>query len=251
MNVLIVEDETAAADYLGGVLHEAAPQCRVLGVTESVEQTLEWLDKNPLPDLILMDIHLSDGSSFALFEKRDIPVPIIFTTAYDQYALQAFKVNSIDYLLKPVSPDALRKALDKWQRLSHAEIRSYLQRLNSLAEPVPPACPRLLLPLGDQLLPISLDEIACFYTTGRRTLVLLHDGRQLPWNKTLDAVMAQLGGREDFIRANKQYILSRASVRKLVIWFDNRLRADLVVPTPEPVYISKNKAAEFKEWLVR
>ena len=132
MRVLIVEDETAAAENLEYLLRKVDPDIEVATNTESVEQTARWLSENTV-DLIFMDIHLSDGSAFSLFDSVDVKTPIIFTTAYDQYALDAFKVNSIDYLLKPIKPSDLQRALDKFHRLSQPDISQYLARLNSLA----------------------------------------------------------------------------------------------------------------------
>lgn len=248
MNVLIVEDETVAAEYLSEILALAAPLAQVVAVTESVQQTVNWLQTHSLPDLILMDIHLSDGDSFRIFEAIDVSVPVIFTTAYDQHALQAFKVNSIDYLLKPVSVSDLRRALEKWQRLSQPEIGEYLKRLPQLMHSGCTVSARLLLPFKDQLIPVAISDIACFYTSGRGCLVLLRDGRSIPWRQTLEGVSRQLPSNS-FIRANKQYIIARDYVQKLTVWFDNRLLVSLSVATPEPIYISKNKATEFKHWL--
>lgn len=248
MKILIVEDETAAYENLVDILAEIAPDAEVLDNTESVRQTVRWLQSHPKPDLILMDIHLSDGSSFAIFEHVEVESPIIFTTAYDQYAIDAFKVNSIDYLLKPIKPEELRRALEKYSRLNQQDILSYLSQLHQLAE-TPKYKDKILVPYKDKLLPINTKEIACFYTTEKSTCIYLNDGRSYSYAKTLDQIYATLNPAE-FIRANKQYIVARNSVKEITIWFDSRLLINLSIEVPERIYVSKNKASEFKNWIV-
>ena len=245
---MIVEDETAAYENLADMLAGMDPSVDIVANTESVRQTARWLQANPAPDLIFMDIHLSDGLAFAIFEHARVDAPIIFTTAYDQYALDAFKVNSVDYLLKPIKPEELRRALDKFARWSRQDIARYLERIAGLAA-APKYKDRLLIPVRDKLLPISVREIACFYTSDKSTSVFLRDGRSYPYARTLEQIASTLNPA-DFIRANKQYILSRDSVRDLTIWFDNRLLVTLDIEVPERIYISKNKASEFKNWMV-
>lgn len=248
MRVLIVEDETAAYENMADALRTIDPAIEIAGNTESVSQTLEWLQTHPQPDLIFMDIHLSDGSAFLLFDRMKIETPVVFTTAYDQYALDAFRVNSIDYLLKPVKPEELQRALDKFRHWMPADMGGYLSRLMTLA-PKPAYKEKILVPLRDKLLPLPLTDVACFYTTNKQTLVCLKDGSRLPYVKTLEQIMAMLNPSR-FIRANKQYIIARDSVREIVVWFDSRLLVKLTTDTPEPIYISKNRATEFKAWLV-
>lgn len=246
MRVLIVEDETAAAENLEYLLRKADPNIEVADNTESVEQTARWLSENAV-DLIFMDIHLSDGSAFSLFDSVDVKTPIIFTTAYDQYALDAFKVNSIDYLLKPIKPSDLQRALDKFHRLSLLDISQYLTRLNSLASK-PKFVSRLLVNERDKIIPISVDSIACVYCTERKTVIITNDGRSVRYNRPLDAIMSELNPAK-FIRANKQFIISRDAVADITVWFDNRLRVRLSVATPEEIYVAKNRVSEFKSWL--
>lgn len=248
MRVLIVEDETAAYENMVKALQAIDGTIEIAGNTESVCQTAEWLQNNPLPDLIFMDIHLSDGSAFLLFDRMKVDTPIVFTTAYAQYAIDAFKVNSIDYLLKPIKPDELQRVLDKFRRWVPADMSGYLSRLMALA-PKPVYRDKILVPLRDKLIPVSLDTVACFYTTNRHTLVCQKDGTQYAYAKTLEQIMTLLDPSR-FIRANKQYIVARDSVREITVWFDSRLLVTLTVDTPEPVYISKNRTAEFKAWIV-
>ena len=239
MRVLIVEDETAAYENLVDILKEVSYDIQISGNTESVTQTIHWLQSNPAPDLIFMDIHLSDGSAFTIFDKMELETPIVFTTAYDRYAIEAFKVNSVDYLLKPVKVEDVKHALDKYSKLTHQDILQYLSQLNLLA-PALRYKDKLLIPYKDKLLPVSLRDVSCFYTADKNTCV---------YSKTLEQIMSSLNPA-DFIRANKQFIIARNSVTDITIWFDSRLLVTLDVEVPERIYISKNKASEFKSWLV-
>lgn len=248
MKILIVEDETAAYDSLVEILHDIDPNIQIMGNTESVRQTIDWLGSNPEPDLILMDIHLSDGSSFLIFESLEIETPIIFTTAYDEYAIEAFKVNSIDYLLKPIKTEELERAIQKFKKWTQPEMDEYLSRLAQLI-PTKRYKEKMLIPVKDKLLPIDLQEVSYFYTTEKNTNVYLKNGNSYPYSKTLEQIFSTLNP-ENFYRANKQYIIARSSVKNITIWFDNRLLLTLDIDVPERIYISKNKAADFKAWLV-
>ena len=249
MKVLIVEDETAAAENLAEMLNEIDPTIMVMGNTECVQQTVRWLQGNESPDLIFMDIHLSDGSSFAIFQQMEVETPIIFTTAYDQYAIDAFKVNSIDYLLKPIKEQDLRQALLKFSKLSQQDTDQYLQLLKQLTGEHDYKS-RLLIPYRDKLLPVEVKDIACVYSTNKNTEVFLKDGKHYACTTALDQLMSQLNPQE-FIRANKQYIVARSAITNITIWFDSRLLINVGVETPERIYVSKNRAAEFKAWIVK
>lgn len=248
MRVLIVEDETAAYENLVDIIAEVDSRIRVVGNTESVTQTVQWLQSNPSPDLIFMDIHLSDGSAFAIFDKIALETPIVFTTAYDRYAIEAFKVNSIDYLLKPVKVADIEHALDKYGKLTHQDVLQYLSQLTRLS-PAPRYSDRLLIPYKDKLLPINVKDISCFYTTDKNTFVYLKNGDKYPYAKTLEQIIFTLDPA-DFTRANKQFIVARDSITNITIWFDNRLLVTLDTEVPERVYVSKNRASEFKAWIV-
>lgn len=248
MNVLIVEDETAAYESLVYLLNEIDPTINVLGNTESIEQTIHWLNEKDTPDLILMDIHLSDGAAFAIFEHIQVEVPIIFTTAYDEYAIEAFKVNSIDYLLKPIKQEELERALIKFKKWSKTDISEYLSKLAHLSA-APRYPDKLLIPLKDKLLPLSIKEISFFYTADKSTSIGLKDGDYLPYSKSLDVISSSLNPA-NYYRANKQFIVARHAVQNITVWFDSRLLLTLDRDTPERIYISKNKAADFKDWLI-
>ncbi len=248
MNVLIVEDETTAYENMVDLLAQVDPNIHVVGNTESIRQTIKWLGEHEAPDLIFMDIHLSDGSAFVIFDEIRIEIPIIFTTAYDRYAIEAFKVNSIDYLLKPVKEDDMRRALTKFSKWGRPDISQYLSQIAQMVSK-PNYSDKILIPYKDKLLPVSLSEIACFYTADKNTFVFLKNGMKYPYGKTLDQIYSTLNPH-DFFRANKQFIVARNSVSNITIWFDSRLLVSLEVDTPERIYVSKNKASEFKTWMV-
>lgn len=249
MKILIVEDETAAYDNLVEILSEIDPKIQIAGSTESIRQTIKWLESNQNPDLILMDIHLSDGSAFAIFDKLTVETPIIFTTAYDEYAIEAFKVNSIDYLLKPIKPEELKRALDKFKRLSRQDVMKYIAQLTQFT-PSPKYNDKLLIPFRDKLQPVDTTEISFFYTTDKNTQIYLNNGKTLLYSKTLEQIERSLNPA-DFFRANKQFLISRGSVSNITIWFDSRLLLSMNQETPERIFVSKNKASEFKAWFVR
>lgn len=248
MKVLIVEDETIAYEYLSKLIGKIDPETEILAVTESISQTVKWLQSNPQPDLIFMDIHLSDGSAFSIFELITVETPIIFTTAYDEYAINAFKVNSIDYLLKPVQEDELQKAIEKFRKLTSVEIDQYVthQAETNFGGNY---YKRLLVSYRDNLIPLPVEDVAYFYTTEHQTQICLSNGKKYVYNKTLDSIVQHLNP-ELFFRANKQFIVSLNHVENITIWFDRRLLLTLDVETPERIYVSKNKAAEFKEWMI-
>lgn len=249
MKLLIVEDETAALDNLIEILATIDTSFEIAGTTESISQTIKWFEANPNPDLILMDIHLSDGSAFSIFDKITIETPVIFTTAYDEYAIEAFKVNSIDYLLKPIKPEELKRAIEKFRKWTQKDLLKYISQLTQFA-PAPTYNDKLLVPFRDKLQPVDLHDIAFFYTTEKSTLIFLKNGKTLSYSKSLEQI-EKLVNPADFFRANKQFLLSRNSVTNITVWFDSRLLIAVDMEPPERIYVSKNRASEFKAWMVR
>lgn len=250
MRVLIIEDETAASENLIAMLQEADSSIEVVKVLESVQQTIRWLTSNSAPDLIFMDIHLSDGSAFTLFQEIEVTVPIVFTTAYDQYALDAFAVNSVDYLLKPIKASELNRALDKFRRWTQSDVMDYLQRMMKMRPAATPTVytTTLLLPVKDRLVPVNMDDVAFIYSTDRKTQIHLKTGETMAYNRSLDSISEDLDPSR-FFRANKQYLVARDCVKDIVVWFDSRLLVRMSIDLPEPLFVSKNKAADFKNWM--
>lgn len=246
MDALIIEDETAAAVNLKALLAEVDPTVRVIGVIDAVVDAVRWFGAHPLPDLVFMDIHLADGDAFRIFSEVDVACPVVFATAYDRYALDAFKVNGLDYLLKPIKPDELRRALEKCKRFSVPEKAEYMERTNRFASGYS-RC--FLVPYRDKLVPLNVEEIAYCYTSAEKVTVRTCDGRSLPMDKSLDTLMGMLPER-DFFRANRQFIVSRNAVRDMSVWFGYRLCINLTVETPERIIVSKARVPEFKKWFV-
>jgi DNA-binding LytR/AlgR family response regulator len=188
---------------------------------------------------------------FTLFQEMEITVPIVFTTAFDQYALDAFTVNSIDYLLKPIKTSELERALEKFKRWTKSDVIEYLERMMKMrpADSVKTDyITSLLVPVKDKLTPVSLDDVACIYSTDRKTQIHLKSGKMMLYNRSLDSLISSLDPAK-FFRANKQYIVARDCVKDIVVWFDSRLLVNMPIELPEPLFVSKNKAAEFKNWI--
>lgn len=248
MRVLIIEDETAAYENLCDMLHSIDSSIHIAGNTEGVAQSVRWLQANPQPDLIFMDIHLSDGSAFTIFDMIEVTTPIIFTTAYDQYAINAFKVNSVDYLLKPIKSHELEASIAKFRKFSRGDIAQYIKQMAQL-RPEHKYCDKILISHRDKLIPIRTSDISYFYSSDNRRVIIMRDGTTYLHSKTLGEIASTLDPTL-FMRVNKQYIIARESVHEITIWFDSRLRITLNTEVPEPIFISKNKATEFKAWIV-
>lgn len=249
MKALIIEDETAAARNLKMLLAASYPEIDVIGTIESVAEAVAWFGANPTPELVFMDIHLADGNSFRIFDSVKIECPIIFTTAYDQYALDAFRVNSIDYLLKPIKQSDLERAVGKLLTLTSAASREYVGRTQEMVEKANnKSNSTLLVQVKDKIIPISTEDIAFFYTSNERVSVTTLDGRCYPVDGTLEGHYGALS-TEQFFRANRQFIIARRAIRDMSVWFGSRLAVNLSVDTPERIIVSKARTSEFKAWL--
>ena len=249
MKILIIEDETAAAQNLSAILKEIAPDVEILDIIDTVVDSVEWFRSNPMPDLVFMDIHLSDGKSFRIFDSVKVDVPIIFTTAYDQYALEAFKVNGIDYILKPINEQDVSRAIDKWKMLTNADRSSYVERVDTMAQTERVEQQTFLVRFRDKIIPLSCDDIAFFYTSDERVSAYNFKGERYPIERTLEALQGILP-QNVFFRANRQFIVSREAVKDISVWFGSRLLLNLTLETPEKIIISKARVPEFKAWLV-
>ena len=251
MKAIIIEDESVAAQALQSLIQELNPEMEVLTTLQTIEESVEWFEENPMPELVFMDIHLADGSSFAIFDKVDITCPIIFTTAYDEYALKAFEVNSIDYLLKPINKADLERALNKLQHLTAASRDQEKASLEGLLAQMGGAKKKyktcFLLPERDKLIPLAVSNIAYVFIDTKTVKAISMDNHTYYLNQTLDDIMAQLDP-EQFFRANRQFIISRNAVKDLSVWFGNKLAVNLNVPVPEKIIVSKARVGEFKTW---
>lgn len=246
MRLVIVEDETAAAVNLQAILRKLAPEAAVEAVLESVQEGVDWFGSHPMPDLVFMDIHLADGDSFRIFEAVEVAAPVIFTTAYDRYALDAFRVDSIDYLLKPINAADVERALAKFRRLTGQERLDYGTHVRQVAASRREGA--FLVRVRDRIIPLKPEQIAFCYTCDEKVTACGYDGAVYPLDRTLEALEAQLS-EYDFFRANRQFIVARKAVRDIAVWFGGRLSLSLTVATPERIVVSKARVPVFKAWL--
>lgn len=250
MRALIIEDEILAAQSLRSLIEELLPEAEILDILQTIDDSVEWFQSHPMPDLVFMDIHLADGSSFSIFDEAEITCPVVFTTAYDEYALKAFEVNSIDYLLKPISKKELERAIRKYENWSSGkENPALLQKL--LSELRHDAWKSYLLIVEkDKMVPLPVKDIACIYIDTKLVKVLTYTGKHHYLDQTLDELMNQLNPTR-FYRANRQYIIAKEAVKNISLWFNNKLSVNLTVEVPERILISKMKAGDFKRWIVK
>lgn len=248
MKVVIIEDETAAAQNLAAILRGIDAGIEIVETIDTVVDSVEWFKTHPAPDLVFMDIHLSDGESFRIFDNVKVASPIIFTTAYDQYALEAFKVNSIDYLLKPINERDVRRALEKWRTLTSADRRGYSERVQDMARTQRREKQVFLVHTRDKIVPLASDDVAYFYTSNEKVSAFDYKGEHYPMEHTLEALSGMLSEHK-FFRANRQFIVARRAVKDIAVWFGSRLALNLSVETPEKIIISKARVPEFKAWL--
>lgn len=256
MKVLIVEDEELAAEGLLQNLRRIEPKVEILAVLDSVREAVNWFSENSMPELAFFDIQLADGLSFSIFEQCNITCPIIFTTAYDEYALRAFKVNSIDYLLKPFEVEDLRKALEKWRLLSgstalqpDAEIMRLLMQQMSSQIRQPSYKTRFMVKTGDHLHSINSSEIDYFYSENKIVWLRQQNGRKYLIDYTLEQLEEMLDP-QDFYRINRKYIVSIGAIKSVAAYTNSRLKVLLKEPPDkEEVLISREKVEAFKGWL--
>ena len=251
MRTLIIEDEKAALRNLKAAMQEVDTDFDIVGETDSVTDTLEWFACHSMPELVFMDIHLADGSAFGIFEQVDITCPIIFTTAYDEYALQAFRVNSIAYLLKPISSADLQMAIDKLKLLGGAKAegtKTDFQAVMHALKREEGYKTHFLVPVkGDRFVPVSVDQISYFYISDGVVKAVLQSSETFIFQQTLDELAELLNPRQ-FFRANRQYIIAHKAVVGVSLWFGGRMVLQLTPPTDEKVIISKACVPAFREW---
>lgn len=250
-SALIIEDETIAAQNLQRLLREVAPDLHIVGAIQSIEESVEFFQQQPRPDLCFMDIHLADGLAFRIFDKVPNPCPIIFTTAYDQYALQAFQTTSIDYLLKPINKEDLRRALFKVEQLTNRDDSHRLEALVELyRQQRRHYKSSFLIPVRDKFIPLPTSDIAFFYLEDKLSRAQTLDGQQYTLDQPLDTLMSQLDP-QFFFRANRQYIIAHKAIKEISIWPISKLCVTLAVPTPDRIIISKARVHDFKDWYTR
>lgn len=251
MKTLIVEDEELAVKKLQKTLAAVDSSIEIAGVTDSISSTVEWLQNNDAPDLILMDIELADGQSFAIFDLVKVTSPVIFTTSYDEYALKAFKVNSIDYLLKPVQPEDLETALNKFRSLRGSASSSSIQLLvTELQQRLSPKeyRKRFLVKNGQKLVSVETQDIAYFYSDGRLNFFRTKDNKKFIVDYTMDELSEMLNP-QDYFRISRSFFIAISSIEKIDDYFGNRLILQLSPAADREVLVSREKVADFKIWM--
>ena len=251
MNVLIIEDEFHAVTRLSRLLRSIRPDYRIVHSVDSVRESVEWLEENGLPELIFMDIQLSDGLSFSIFNKIEILTPVIFTTAFNEYSLRAFKVNSVDYLLKPIDETELSQAIQKFEQLNEARNVDSLKSLGSIMKDFVAKesyKERFLIRHRDQFLFLLSGDIAYFYSEDSVTFIMTQDGRRFIFDRTLNQLEGDLDPRQ-FFRINRRQIIHHSSIVKIHTHFNSRLKIDLVPEFDQDALVSREKVKEFKLWL--
>ena len=250
MNVLIIEDEAAAATWLTDLLLKYNGGITVLETLDSVGDAIYWFLHNPAPDLVLMDVHLSDGNGFRIFDAVQVRSPIIFTTAHQQYALQAFRVNSVDYLLKPVTFGRLAQALQKWQLWTEGAFPAPVHNLSPTAVAVPANAykSRFLVRFGDRIQFKSTTEIAYFWADGKITYLVASDGRRYIVDYTLEE-LEHLLDPHYFYRLSRKVMARIEAVKEIKAYPGGRLKVQLLPPPDGEVLVSRERVPDFKGWL--
>lgn len=252
MKIVIIEDEPLAAERLERLIRQHRDDIELLAVLDSVENSVKWFNENLHPGLVFMDIMLADGISFEIFERTPVDVPVIFTTAYDEYTLRAFKVNSIDYLIKPVDPGELAAAMDKFSALrSGNDFRqSSLPMEKALRLLTERYKSRFMVKVGDHIRIIPPENILYFYSLEKATYLHSADNRNYPVDYTLEN-LEELLDPAKFFRINRKYMIRIEAIKDIASYSNSRLRIDLQHLAGEEVIVSREKTADFKKWLDR
>lgn len=251
VRTLIIEDESAAARRLEKLIHAIEPGFVILDKLDSVASTIQWLMNNPAPDLIFLDIHLGDGLSFGIFEKHALQCPVIFTTAYDEYAIKAFKLNSIDYLLKPVKPEELQFSIQKFKKQFQKEIPSvpdFKALLESLKSDENKWKKRFIVHFGDKIKAINTEDIAYFIILEKNTFLVTHQNSSFGVSYSLEQ-LEELLEPNKFFRVNRKFIIGFQSIENMYMWSRSRVKLQVKPAPSEDVIVSTDRTSRFKEWL--
>lgn len=251
MKILIVEDESINASRLKRLLEELEPNCEILGIIDTVVDTVAWLKLNPPPDLITMDIRLADGLSFAIFDEIEITCPVIFTTAYNEYAIRAFKVNSIDYLMKPIEKNELEFALNKFKSLNknEANVTNIAGILKELIKK-PVFRMRFLVTYRDGYKSVDVADIDFIYSEFKTSNLFLKSGVIISIPQTMEELEQELDPNI-FFRANRQFFIRAESIKSIANYFNAKLKIQLKLDPEREVIISREKTPFFKQWMDR
>lgn len=249
MKAIIIEDEKLAAERLEELIREIDSSIEVTAGLSSITESVKWLQKNK-PDLIFLDIQLEDGLSFSIFDEIEIDVPIIFTTAYDQYAIRAFKLNSIDYLLKPVKKDELRESLNKFRTIKSSYLMDFKEIIKSLGREEITYKERFLINYGQKIKKVKTEEIAFFYAMEKSVFASTFDMHTLPVDYTLDKLQEVLDPKK-FFRINRKMLVNFESIKNMVPFSRSRIKIELTPPAPKDIdpLVSVERSSQFKEWM--
>ena len=252
MHVLIIEDEDQAARRLESVINRVDPSIRIVGRTDSVKSSVRWLRSNPAPDLIFMDIQLGDGLSFEIFDRTDVKSPVVFTTAYDEFALRAFKVNSIDYILKPVDEADVRASITKLNDLiSRGRSGSMMESIGQVVQMLTRKFKeRFVVKVGEHLRTIEVKDISYFFSKDKATFAAAADGRV----HILDFALEQIEGMVDpqvFFRVNRKYLIRADAINDIISFSNSRLKVILKGGADDDVIVARERVQEFRAWLDR
>ena len=254
MKLVIIEDEYHAHQHLVSLIKEIEPQAEILEILDSVEDAVTWFRHHPQPDLIFMDIQLADGLSFEIFGQVDLAAPVIFTTAFDQYTLKAFKVNSVDYLLKPVEPAELRAAINKFGEVYQTAVPAFdqgaMQRLFDNLRAKNTFRSRFLIKKGQTWQSVPVEEIAHLYSEDGLTFAMDRQKRRYQLDLSLEKLQDELDPHR-FFRINRKQIVAFSSIEKIHSWFNHRMKVNLQPQEPFESIVSRDKVKHFKEWLDR
>ncbi|MBX2938458.1 MAG: response regulator transcription factor [Ferruginibacter sp.] len=249
IKIVILEDEMPAANRLFKMIQELEPDVQLMATLHSVSGAVDWFKHSPPPDILISDIQLSDGMSFEVFKKIPVECAVIFTTAFDQYAIDAFKVNSIDYLLKPVKKEALKSALEKFKKLQAVQpvlnIEKILQAYKPLGETYKN---RFVVKYGEHLKTVDVQEIAYFYTEDKIQFLVTFDGRRYAIDHNLDSLERMLAP-QNFFRINRQFIISIRSIGEMFAYTKGRVLVHLNPPCKIETIVSAERSPSFKMWL--
>ena len=249
MKILILEDEPLAAKRLESLMKSVEPNAEILAKLESVRSAVKWFKEHSQPDLILMDIQLADGLSFELFQQADITAPIIFTTAYDEYAIRAFKVNSVDYLLKPIEQDELEAAVDKFKTQRQPNVQDQIGKvLETLLGQKTEWKTRFLLKAGARFDVVEVADVAYLYAEDKVVFLVTKDQKKYFVDDTLDELEQKLNPKS-FFRLNRKYFSQLSAIERIEPHFNGRLKIKLRHRDDDDIYVSREKAEAFKKWL--
>ena len=251
MKVLIFEDEKHTATRLIHLLQKHEPAIEVLAVIGSVKEGVEWYKNNPAPDLVFQDILLNDGNCFEIFDKIKVNVPVIFTTAYNEFALQSFKVNSIDYVVKPYDYKDIKRALDKFSEMRELFLVPEKELLKDIVFTQKPEIKkRFLVKIGDRYSSVKSSEIAWFMFDEGITFAYTFEGSKFPVNYSIDQLSAVLDP-DNFFQVNRKYVLNFECIRNIHSWFNSRLKVEIAPQAKEDIIVSRERVKAFKLWLDR